>query len=59
MEIVWEVLFLLQANFIVCISGMPAKNRAKLEEKPLPCFALSGLPLFLFLFSCEGEKWMC
>ncbi|PNI58323.1 CA10 isoform 7 [Pan troglodytes] len=21
MEIVWEVLFLLQANFIVCISG--------------------------------------
>lgn len=22
MEIVWEVLFLLQANFIVCISGM-------------------------------------
>lgn len=46
MEIVWEVLFLLQANFIVCISGtqLAQKGRRGRREKEIP-YRVPWLPL--------------
>lgn len=36
MEIVWEVLFLLQANFIVCISGMRQAQKGQGSGGEIP-----------------------
>lgn len=53
MEIVWEVLFLLQANFIVCISGM---GRAGVTGGFVLYFGMYGV-LFIVCKTLKGPRW--
>jgi hypothetical protein len=50
MEIVWEVLFLLQANFIVCISGTGRAGVAGGVVCSVVVFRMCGYYYYYFYF---------
>ena len=57
MEIVWEVLFLLQANFIVCISGMGRVLESRAGPGYVVVFGMYGVLLCVALRRGTEEGW--